>query len=95
MIATAMLANSSFLRPIRSDSGPINSMEQEKPMANRLTERAIWVVEVEKCSARAGKEGSTTSSGKTPSRVMVISQKTMKGFSACVIAVDMGGSTLR
>ena len=77
------------MRPILSDSGPISSIEQENPMANRLTDRAIWVVEVWKCSARAGKEGSTTSRGKTPSKVMVISQKTKSGFSACVIAFDM------
>ncbi len=39
--------------------------------------------------SQGGKGGQYDVKGKTPSKVMVISQKTKSGFSACVIAFDM------
>jgi hypothetical protein len=39
--ATAMPPSSSFLRPSKSDSGPISTTESARPMANMLTDRAM------------------------------------------------------
>ncbi|MOA35587.1 hypothetical protein D3C78_1570500 [compost metagenome] len=54
-------------------------------MAKMLTDRAISEGVVRKCSERAGKEGRTTSRGKTASSVMVINNR-MIGvlFAVCV-----------
>ncbi|MNO82521.1 hypothetical protein D3C76_738000 [compost metagenome] len=76
MIETAIPAKSRRLRPIVSESGPITSWERERPMANRLMDSAMLEGVVWKCFASAGKEGSKTSRGKTPSNTIVINRTT-------------------
>lgn len=63
------------------ESGPINSSENARPTAKRLTDKAISVVEVRKCSERAGNEGRTTSRGKTARSVMAINNRMNDDFS--------------
>ncbi|MNF19499.1 hypothetical protein D3C80_2243570 [compost metagenome] len=55
-------------------------------MAKMLTDRAISDGEVRKWSERAGKEGRTTSRGKTASNVIVINSRMMGDFSAACMA---------
>ncbi|MNG18784.1 hypothetical protein D3C84_1028790 [compost metagenome] len=78
----AIPVSSRFLRPHLSDSGPTSTTESARPMANRLTERAMSDGDVRKWSESVGKDGSTTSRGKTPSSVMVINSRMNDDFFA-------------
>jgi len=90
MVARAMPVSSNFLRPNISDKGPISSSDTARPMAKILTDCATSDGVVRKWLDRAGKEGSTTSSGKTASRVIVINKAMVaRGFAG----VSVGGCT--